>query len=160
MASRGFFTIEEVLQEIDKCGSDDNVCGSDDDVYESGSEDGCVDEEEYSREREEEGEGEEGEEEGEGEEGEEEGEGEEGEERMEIDADGEGGSSEQHACSQVPAIPSYTLQAGCTATIEGNRPLSYFSKLVDTPLLQHVVEQTNLYASNVLQTLPSNSTQG
>ena len=38
----GIFTVEEVLQEIDKCGSDD-------DVYESGSEDdfeGYVDEEE------------------------------------------------------------------------------------------------------------------
>ena len=79
----------------------------------------------------------------------EEGEGEEGEE---SDADGEGGSSEQHACSQVPAIPPYTLQAGCTATIEGNRPLSYMylSKLVDTPLLQHVVEQTNFYAEQCI----------
>ena len=128
MASRVFLTVEEVLQQLDECGSGDEEYGS---VDGSGSEDdfeGYVNEEEYR----------------EAEDSQDEIDDEDCEEENEMDVCE---SSDAGIAGAVPTIPPYTGQPGCTATLpENSRPIDYFSLLIDTSILQHVVDQTNVYS--------------
>ena len=47
-------------------------------------------------------------------------------------------------------LPDYTFTPGCTASVEGNSPLSFFSLLVTNDMLQHIVDQTNLCADQYI----------
>ena len=47
-------------------------------------------------------------------------------------------------------IPEYTLQAGCSASVEGENPLSFFSLLITDNMLEHIVAQTNLNAQQYI----------
>ena len=47
-------------------------------------------------------------------------------------------------------VPEYILQPGCSANVEGNSPLSYFSLLVTNDMLEHIVSQTNIYANQFI----------
>lgn len=49
-------------------------------------------------------------------------------------------------------LPEYTFTPGCTVSVEGNTPLSYFSLLFTTNILQHIVDQTNIYANQFIAT--------
>ena len=47
-------------------------------------------------------------------------------------------------------LPEYTLTPGCTASVEGSSPLSYFSLLLTDDMLHHIVDQTNLCANQYI----------
>ena len=47
-------------------------------------------------------------------------------------------------------LPEYTLTPGCSTSVEGNSPFNYFSLLMTPSILQHIVDQTNLYASQFI----------
>ena len=53
---------------------------------------------------------------------------------------------ETESTDGLDAIPDYTLQAGCSVSVEGESPLDYFSLLINDDMLQHIVTQTNLCA--------------
>ena len=47
-------------------------------------------------------------------------------------------------------LPKYTLTPGCSTSVEGNSPFAYFSFLMTPTILQHIVNQTNLYADQFI----------
>ena len=47
-------------------------------------------------------------------------------------------------------LPEYTLTPGCSTSLEGNSPFAYFSLLMTPSILQHIVDQTNLYADQFI----------
>ena len=50
----------------------------------------------------------------------------------------------------TPMIPEYVLEPGCTPALSGERPVDYFSLMVDDSMLQHIVNHTNLCADQYL----------
>lgn len=44
-----------------------------------------------------------------------------------------------------------TMQAGCTASVEGESPLDFFSLLLTDDMLMHIVMQTNLSAQQFIE---------
>ena len=52
--------------------------------------------------------------------------------------------------SSDTGVPEYSLNPGCSATVEGNNPLSFFSLLINNSILQTIVDQTNLYAQQFI----------
>ena len=46
--------------------------------------------------------------------------------------------------------PEYSLSPGCSAPVEGNSPLPFFSLLITNSMLQSIVDQTNLYAEQFI----------
>ena len=44
-----------------------------------------------------------------------------------------------------------TMQAGCTASVEGESPLEFFSLLLTDDILMHIVTQTNLSAQQFIE---------
>ena len=61
---------------------------------------------------------------------------------------GSDGSTEQ--CIDFPH--EYTLQPGCSASVNGDSPLEYFLLLFDQTMLEHIVHQTNLNAQQYMDT--------
>lgn len=57
--------------------------------------------------------------------------------------------SEEELDGIIPSIPSYIGQAGISVPIGGDRPL-YILLFVDSNMLQHIVDQTNLCAEQYL----------
>lgn len=64
---------------------------------------------------------------------------------VEIDADG--GMDPRDGADLVP---DYTLQAGCSASVDGESPLDFLSLLITDDMLEHIVAQTNLSAHSSL----------
>ena len=48
---------------------------------------------------------------------------------------------------QEPVVPEYTHRPGCTQQIGDGTPLEFFQLLVTESMLDNIVEQTNIYAS-------------
>ena len=61
---------------------------------------------------------------------------------------GSDGSTEQF----VGFPPKYTLQPGCSASVNGDSPLEYFLLPFDNTMLEHIVHQTNLNAQQFIDT--------
>jgi len=59
-------------------------------------------------------------------------------------------SSEEDMDLDIPSIPPYTLQPGFSAAINDSSPIAYFSLFVDSAMLGHIVQQTNLFADQYL----------
>ena len=59
-------------------------------------------------------------------------------------------NNEEDVEGVIPLISSYTLQPGVSVTIGGSRPLDFFSQFVNQPILQHIVEHTNLNAEQYM----------
>ena len=66
---------------------------------------------------------------------------------VEIGVDG----SDSESTEGVNTIPEYTLQAGCSVSLEQERPLDFFSLLTTDDMLQHIVTQTNLSARQFIE---------
>ena len=79
---------------------------------------------------------------------EEEAEKEDSEERREQEIEERDDDSEQ---VEVQQIPAYTLQPGCSASVEGVNPMDYFSLFFTDEILQHIIDQTNLYAAQYIE---------
>ena len=120
MAARDVFTLDDVMNELDADDLFEDESEDDFDGYLDGDSDGESDERD------------------ERDMGDERDHGDDGGEIAEIDA----GSSDD--------LPEYTLTPGCTATVEGSSPLSYFSLLLTNNMLHHIVDQTNLHANQYI----------
>ena len=48
------------------------------------------------------------------------------------------------------SVPEYNLTPGCSASVDGSSPLSFFSLLMTSTILQTIVDQTNLYAQQFI----------
>ena len=123
MATRRVLTVDEVVEELQNSDSE-NDDDSEDDF------DGYLDEEEMQQQWT-------------------------GE--MEGNSDLEGNGSEREESNSVedmeadvPSPQTYTLEAGCSVPLPGNRPIDYFSLFVDDSMLQHIVDQTNLYSEQFM----------
>ena len=66
---------------------------------------------------------------------------------IEIAADGSLGPRDG---SDTPLVPEYTLQPGCSTSVDGESPLDFFSLLFTDEMLEHIVAQTNLNAQQFI----------
>ena len=67
-------------------------------------------------------------------------------------SEGDEGSERLDSIERLEPIPSYTLQPGCSEFVEGENPLDYFSLLFTDEIFEHIVEHTNLYATQYIET--------
>ena len=51
----------------------------------------------------------------------------------------------------VPPIPAYVEWPGVAEDVDGERPIDFFKLFVTTPMLEHIVGQTNLSANQYLE---------
>ena len=68
----------------------------------------------------------------------------------EVDGSEEVESSENLDYEGADSVPEYTLEPGCSVPVEGDRPLDYLSLLITDDMLQHIVHQTNLNAEQFI----------
>ena len=66
-----------------------------------------------------------------------------------------GGCSSDSEESEADEVPVYDQQAGCSASVEGESPIDFFSLLINNSMLQHIVDQTNLHAQQFIESAGS-----
>lgn len=64
----------------------------------------------------------------------------------------ERGDGDVHFRDVSQWIPEYKLQAGCSASVKEEKPYDYFSLLFTDEILEHIVDHTNLHATQYIDT--------
>ena len=147
--ARRLLTLDEVVEEVQKSDSEDELSGNEDEV--SGNEDeseddfdGYIYEEEVGQRWEMDVQGNGSDVEGDGSDVGGDGSDEEGD----GSDQGQSGSDQGQSSSDedMDTVQPYTLESGCSVSFPENRPIDYFSQFVDESMLQHIVDQTKLYS--------------
>ena len=66
--------------------------------------------------------------------------------------DGNGEDSEPS--DDLPTIPDFQQPMGSSVDMTDKSPLDFFKFLVNDAMLDHIVEQTNIYAQQYIDTIP------
>ena len=75
------------------------------------------------------------------------------------DGNGEGNGEDSEPSDDIPPIPDFQQPTGPSVDMTDKSPLDFFKLLVNDAMLDHIVEQTNIYAQQYIDTttLPPHS---
>ena len=104
------------------------------------------------------GDGTEGSENGDGTEGSENGDGMEGSENDRMDSDGENSGSYDHANTNTNGLLVFTENVGVIPDLTGKEPVDYYWLFITDSLLQNVLDETNRYGEQCVQSHQDNLT--
>ena len=97
------------------------------------------------------GDGTDGSENGDGTEGSENGDGTDGSKNDRMDSDGENSDSDDHANTNTNGIPVFAENVGVIPDMTGKEPVDYYRLFITDSLLQNVLDETNRYGEQYVQ---------